>query len=253
MKNDIVKIVKRIIINLRKFSKIPAYKALLVAIGIGFGVLIAAQWQTLPTRVYNPIAPYISLKDTRNILLEEQKELKQEIHKNQDELETLQQELKSNPNNQKDIIELESLKTKAGLTKITGSGISVILDDSKQGPVTDESIIHASDLRDTINLLWGAGAEAITINNERIVTNSSIDCIVNTILINNTRLTAPFVIDAVGNQSQLLSQIENTNNLSDIYRRQKTKGLIINISKVSELEINSYNGSFDLRSGESNG
>jgi uncharacterized protein YlxW (UPF0749 family) len=225
----------------------PTPKAIFLLLGIVFGVLVAAQWQSLPTRVTNPLAPYTSLKETRDMLLEEQDQLKVAIKQDQDKLDSLQGQLSNSGDNKGSLNDLNNQKKIAGLTKLKGPGVSVILDDSKQGPVNDESIIHASDLRDTVNLFWGAGAEAISINGERIVTTSSIDCIVNTILVNNTRLTVPFKIEAIGDQKLLLSQIRNKENLSDLYRRHDQNGLVIDISAVNDLIINPFTGSFDLK------
>lgn len=237
-------------LQLKKIKKLPSYQLMLLALGVGFGVLIAAQWHTLPTRVTNPISPYLSLKDTRDILLTEQDQLKTAIQKDQQQLSGIQQDLRSTSGDSQKISELEIQKSKAGLTKLKGPGISINLDDSKQGPVSDDSIVHAADLRDIVNLLWGARAEAISINGERIAASTSIDCIVNTILINNTHLTTPFKIEAIGDQRLLASQLENKNNLSDLYRRRQTNGLIFDTSKISNLTINPFNGSFDIKSTE---
>ena len=226
----------------------PTPKAILLLLGIVFGVLVAAQWQSLPTRVTNPIAPYTSLKETRDMLSEEQGQLKTAIAQGQDKLDSLQLQMKNSGSNKNNLTELDNQKRIAGLTKLGGPGISIVLDDSKQGPTTDESIVHASDLRDIVNLFWGAGAEAISINGERIVTTSSIDCIVNTILVNNTRLTVPFRIEAIGDQKLLIAQASNKDNLADLYRRHEQNGLVINISGVNDLIINPYSGSFDLKS-----
>lgn len=249
-KNGIVESMKSWKLKLKKIKKLPSYQLMLLALGVGFGVLIAAQWHTLPTRVTNPISPYLSLKDTRNTLLAEQDQLKVAIQKDQQQLSGLQKNIRSNSKDNQKISELEIQKSKAGLTKLKGPGITINLDDSKQGPVSDDSIVHASDLRDIVNLLWGARAEAISINGERVAINTSIDCIVNTILVNNTHLTTPFKIEATGDQRLLFSQLENKNNLSDLHRRREANGLIFEISNVSNLIINPFNGSFDIKSGE---
>lgn len=233
---------------LHYISENPTPKAIFLLLGLVFGVLVAAQWQSLPTRVTNPIAPYSSLKETRDMLYEEQAELKVALQQDQEKLDSLQAALKNSGSNNS-LDDLENQKLVVGLTKVQGPGISVVLNDSKQGPITDDSIIHASDLRDITNLFWGAGAEAISINGERFVTSTSIDCIVNTILVNNTRLTVPFRIDVIGDQRLLLSQMRNKDNLSDLYRRHDQNGLVIEISEVSDLIIKAYSGSFDLKSG----
>lgn len=225
----------------------PTPKAILLLLGIVFGVLVAAQWQSLPTRVTDPLAPYTSLKETRDTLSTEQDQLKAAIQNNKNQLDALQAAASDIGNNKGNLADLENQKKASGLTNLKGPGILVVLNDSKQSPVTDDSIIHASDLRDTVNLLWGAGAEAISINDERIVTTSSIDCIVNTILINNTRLTVPFTVRAIGDPRILLSQMRNRDNLSNLYQRRDQNGLIVDISQDNNLIIKAFSGGFDLQ------
>ena len=237
--------------NLRflKNMRFKSYQALFLVVGILFGVLVTAQWHSLPSRVTNPVTPYTSLKDTRDLLLSEQDQLKTEIENNQKDINKYQQALKSGTIDKTKLASLDSAKEMAGVTKLSGPGAAIILDDSKQGAVSDESIVHASDLRDTVNLLWGAGAEGISINNERVVTGTSIDCIVNTILVNSTRLAAPFKIEAVGNQRLMLSELNNHMNLSEIYKRQSSHGLIFTFSEINSLTLNPYTGSFDQPGG----
>lgn len=236
-------------INLKKIAKLPSYQAIILALGIVFGLLVAAQWQSMPTRVTNPLAPYLSLKETRDMLLDEQNKLKEEIAKDQIDIKELQKGLKTTGDNKEKLALLEDQKAKAGLSKISGPGIVINLDDAKQGTVSDDSIVHASDLRDIVNLLWGAGAEVISINGERVVTNTSIDCIVNTILINNTHISTPFKIEVIGDQHLLLAQTRNKDNLSDLYRRHNDFGLIFDLSETNDLSLGAYSGSFDLKTG----
>lgn len=234
-----------------KIYRFKSYQALLLAVGIVFGLLIVAQWQSLPTRVTNPVAPYLGLKETRDSLQTEQTDLKSEITNDQNKVADLQKNLKSLNQNKDKIDLLETQKSMSGLTKLQGPGIYITLDDSKQSLITEQSIVHAADLRDVVNLLWNTGAEAISINGERIVYNSSIDCIVNTILVNNSRLSNPFNITAIGNQKLMLAQIQNHLNLADLYQRRQSNGLIFTFSSNNNLLVDAFSGSFDLKSGGS--
>ncbi|MBQ3053721.1 MAG: DUF881 domain-containing protein [Clostridia bacterium] len=94
----------------------------------------------------------------------------------------------------------------AGLIPLTGPGVTVTLSDSKgsSSSINSENlIIHDSDIRTVINELLGSGAEAISINGERIVSTSSIRCVGPTVIINNTRLSTPFIITAIGDSKTL--------------------------------------------------
>lgn len=216
---------------------------LLFILGIGIGVLTMAQWKTKPIRITNPVTPYVYLKDSRDNLLKEQNSLKSQVKSLQEAIGEKQNLLKKYVSNKKTVEEVEQYKKRFGATELKGRGISIKMDDSKNGLSTVDSITHAADLRDLLNFLWSIGAEAISVNEERVVFSTSIDCIVNTILINNTKTTPPFLINVLGDQKVLERQINNANNLKDIKKRVKNDGLILEIKTNHDLTIPAYNGS----------
>lgn len=105
--------------------------------------------------------------------------------------------------------ELEEAKMYAGYTNLTGPGIVITLSD------TETSQIEAYDLITLVNELKNAGAEAISINGERIVSNTDITDIAYTYIVINTnsmengvlRISSPYTIKAIGNQKYLESAI----------------------------------------------
>lgn len=228
-------------INLGQFNKITLG---LLILGVGIGLLVTTQWRTKPLRVSNPVTSYVSLKDTRDKLSVEQDGLKKQITSLQKDISQRQNELKKYQVAKKTVEEAEKLKEKTGLTEARGKGVIVKMNDSGRQDVNIDSITHAADLRDTVNFLWGIGAEDISINGERVVFTTSIDCIVNTILINNTKTTPPFEILALGDSKNISEQLENPNNLKDIKKRVKNEGLIFEIFPSKDLTINAYKGSF---------
>ena len=94
-----------------------------------------------------------------------------------------------------------------GLTEVTGSGIILTIADSEidSNSVLDVSdlLIHDLDLLKVINELKNAGAEAISINNQRIILTTPIICGGNTININGERIGSPFEIKAIGSPEAL--------------------------------------------------
>lgn len=220
---------------------------ILLIIGVGIGLLVMTQFKTKPTRVSNPITPYVSLRDTRDRLITEQGSLKQQITGLQNQITEKQNELKKYQVAKKNIEEVEKDKEKVGLTETKGQGVRIVIDDAKKSEATVDSIAHAADLRDLTNFLWSIGAEAISINNERIVFPTSIDCIVNTILINSTKTTPPFEIKAIGDSKMLAEQLNNSNNLDNIKKRAKSEGLVFEINQVKDLTIDSYKGSYSIK------
>ena len=94
-----------------------------------------------------------------------------------------------------------------GLTEVTGSGVIVTLGDSKKDASSslDPSmlLVHDTDVLSVINELKNAGAEAISINEQRIIPTTGIICGGNIIDINGEKVGAPFEIKAIGLPEQL--------------------------------------------------
>jgi uncharacterized protein YlxW (UPF0749 family) len=105
--------------------------------------------------------------------------------------------------------ELKTAQLRAGLTQVVGQGVEVTLDDNHNGmrdnPGSDPNkyIIHYDDLLSVVSDLKSSGAEAIAINDQRLIGTSELRCVGNVILVNTTRLAPPFVIQAIGNTSIL--------------------------------------------------
>ena len=108
---------------------------------------------------------------------------------------------------------LHQAKVRAGLTAVTGPGIVIELDDNRidqrANPNEDPNsfIIHYEDLLGIISDLKAGGAEAIALNEQRLITTSELRCVGNVILVNTTRIAPPFQIQAIGNPTQLTEMV----------------------------------------------
>lgn len=98
-----------------------------------------------------------------------------------------------------------------GLSEVTGTGIVITVNDNQKISSTDwildlnGLIVHDLDLIKIVNELKNAGAEAISINGQRIITTSAIECDGNVIMVNDEKMAAPFEIKAIGLPEALLS------------------------------------------------
>lgn len=107
--------------------------------------------------------------------------------------------------------ELDDARIIAGVTELEGPGVTVLLDDNKVAAQNADSgkvdpnvfLIHDEDILKVVNELKAAGAEAISVNNERITATSGIRCVGPVININDTRIVPPFEIVAIGNPEAL--------------------------------------------------
>ena len=129
-----------------------------------------------------------------------------------------------------------------GMTNLERPGIEMVVEDDPNeiGPLDDiyYHIVHDADLRVLVNELKNAGAEAISINGQRIVNTTAITCIGNVIKVNNERITSPFTIRAIGFQESLMGI-----DWSAGYTKQlRQYGIIVNIKKLNKVEIPKYTG-----------
>ena len=79
-------------------------------------------------------------------------------------------------------------------------------------------LIHDRDIRDVVNELRAAGAEAVTVNGQRITVSSSIRCAGPIVLINQDEMATPFIIQAIGDPDKLLSALNIRNGVLDQIR-----------------------------------
>ena len=136
--------------------------------------------------------------------------------------------------------ELQQVNMSLGKTDVQGTGIEVILRESDSEEVGK---ISADDLLVIVNALKLAGAEAISINDERIINMSDIVNI-NTsnsynlfVKVNGQRILAPYVIKAIGNQTYLESGLIGNGGYVDDLKKQ---GHDVTIEKVDKLKITKY-------------
>lgn len=94
-----------------------------------------------------------------------------------------------------------------GLAPVEGPGIRVELRDSslRESPTGDPNdlVIHEQDLQAVVNALWAGGAEAISVNGERVTTLSAIRCVGNTLLLHGSVYSPPYRVAAIGSYADL--------------------------------------------------
>ncbi len=138
--------------------------------------------------------------------------------------------------------ELKKYNQILGLTDVTGEGIVMTVTDSAQSSTAidmNNLIIHDSDLRSLVNELSNAGAEAISINDERIVSTTAITCAGNVILINGNKVGSPFTIKAIGSQASLYGAITRAGGYT---YGLKARSIQVETKKVNNIQISRYTG-----------
>ena len=147
--------------------------------------------------------------------------------------------------------ELENLELLLGLTNVEGKGIEITLKNPENITEAEKDIEHteqrikASELMIIVNYLKDAGAEAISINNQRIVNKTDFAQINDTtyIKINSQMVTAPFTIKAIGDPDYLKASLIGTGYADKI----RGWGQTIEFNEPKKVTINKYNGTMDFK------
>ncbi len=144
--------------------------------------------------------------------------------------------------------ELTRARVLAGLTEVKGPGVVIEMSDSNKvaqpGQDPNVFLIHDKDLQDVINACFGAGAEALSVNDQRFVSKTEIVCAGNVIMINGVRLAPPFKILAIGDPATL----ENGLNMrGGVVSNLQFWGIDVKITQQAEIVVPAYKGSLDFR------
>lgn len=220
-----------------------------------FGFLVAAQWQTQLERGQIASRHNAPLTEAAQSLRSEQSTLKTQLAELRRQLDAIQASASTQTSATRELqARIDELKSRAGLTPLGGDGVVVRLDAAKQGSVTtkdlDKSICHATDLTDIVNTAWRGSAQAVAINDERLVGTSSVYCVGSTIMVNGTLMSPPFQIVAIGRQDQLLGAFQDPAQLRDIKQRNEVHGLGFRVSRASALQVPAYSGALNLRAAQ---
>lgn len=113
----------------------------------------------------------------------------------------------------------DSMLMVSGMKAVEGPGVIVVIDDSAKKAKAESDpnlyLVHDEDILKVINELRAAGAEAISINGQRLTANSEIRCAGPTISVNNVRSAPPFEIRAIGSQKDLENALNMRGGVAD--------------------------------------
>lgn len=121
--------------------------------------------------------------------------------------------------------QIERLADPAGFTPRSGAAVTVTLTDAPQEVIAsatsneqiEEMVVHQQDIQAVVNAMWRAGAEAVTIQGQRIISTTGIKCSGNTVQLQGQPYSPPYVITAIGDQLEIFNEIQDDEYL-DIYR-----------------------------------
>ena len=132
-----------------------------------------------------------------------------------------------------------------GLTDVTGSGIVITLKDNNTVKRSNISpldnielyLVHAGDLVEVVNALRNAGAEAISINGQRITNYTSIYCAGNVVVVNGEKISSPVEIKAIGSPELLYGSITIPGGYLEL---MEDTGVMVEVKKTDNISIGKY-------------
>lgn len=227
----------------------------IVSIILGLMCLILTYGIAVQIKTVNSTNSKISTNTAENDLRSQVLKFKEKYDNRYNELEKAEKELeKERENVTKNDTQFTDMEEKIkqgnkilGLTEVTGSGVIIVLQDgSIKSAIAQldpsKIIVHDLDILSVVNELKNAGAEAISVNDQRIVPTSSITCDGNVVKINSQKVGTPFEIKAIGLPEQLAALSRPGGYLSKL----EEDGVQAELKKSDNITIPKYSGVIDF-------
>ena len=137
----------------------------------------------------------------------------------------------------------------SGATAVEGPGVKLVIDDAKDtkssdsgGPressgFSDTGRIRDRDMQRVVNGLWESGAEAVSINGQRLTSRSAIRAAGDAILVDNKPLAPPYTLLAVGPGQKLSRNFQDSADGQYLYVLHKDYGVRTSISAQDEVRL----------------
>lgn len=213
----------------------------IILVGVIMGLLMTIQFRSTQQIKQNvPVQRAKELTTQLEKVRADRQDLKVKVEKVRVELDHTAQGPQLSDQKSK----LETARIEAGVSKVVGKGVEVTLNDSNVVLQPEENpnlyVLHDEDVLKVLNELKAAGAEAISINEQRLLATSEVRCVGPTILVNKTkRLAPPFVIYAIGDPVTMENALKMR---GGVIESLKVWGIQVNVKKQERVVVQAYSG-----------
>ena len=148
--------------------------------------------------------------------------------------------------------EVAALEGPAGLAPVRGPGVTITLNDAPDdalaaaGDDVSDLIVHQQDIQAVANALWAGGAEAMTIQGQRVVATTGIKCVGNTVVLHGVPYSPPYRISAIGPTQTMLSTVAASPYIQFYLEIVRQSGLGWDVKSNELLHLPGYEGATDL-------
>jgi uncharacterized protein YlxW (UPF0749 family) len=139
----------------------------------------------------------------------------------------------------------------AGLTAVAGPAVTVTLSDAPasvaaDGIDPDLLVVHQQDIQAVVNALWRGGAEAMTIQGQRVISTTGVKCVGNTVVLHGVPYAPPYAISAIGDPMLLHGALASSEPIQIYKQYVGAYGLGYRERDVPKATFPAYEGSLDL-------
>jgi uncharacterized protein YlxW (UPF0749 family) len=146
----------------------------------------------------------------------------------------------------------ELLAEAAGLRAVSGPGVKVTLDDAPRDSsvpaqaTPDDLVVHQQDVQAVVNALWAGGAEAMMLQDQRVISTSAVRCVGNTLILQGRVYSPPYTITAIGDPKRLQGALDRSPEISYYLQYVAALRLGWSVDKPATLHFPAYAGSLAL-------
>jgi len=147
---------------------------------------------------------------------------------------------------------IDELRQPAGLQPVQGPGLSVTLEDAPEEIVdsaeigVNDLVVHQQDIQAVVNALWAGGAEAMTIQGQRVISTTGIKCVGNTVVLHDIPYSPPYVVTAVGDPDAMLNSVTSNRYIEIYLEYVEAYQLGWDVEAHQEVRLPAYEGTLDL-------
>lgn len=149
--------------------------------------------------------------------------------------------------------EAARLAPSVGTQAVTGPALSVSLDDAKRtaaslspGYTADDIVVHQQDVQSVVNALWAGGAEAMMVQDQRVISTSAVRCVGNTLILQGRVYSPPYVIQAIGDEAGMRAALDGSKKVQDYRDYANFFGLGYEVTSKAQARFPAYAGSLSL-------
>ena len=137
-----------------------------------------------------------------------------------------------------------------------GPGVTITLGDAPRdvqksidGSEVDVSdlLVHQQDIQAVANALWAGGAEAMTIQGQRVVSTTGIKCVGNSVVLHDVPYAPPYRISAIGPTASMLQAVDDTPYIEFYLQAVDRYDLGWDVQVEDDLRMPGFAGSTELR------